>query len=75
MLKGSLYSPDVAYAAIVDPQGVVIAHNDQSRNGMRADGPADDLESLVAHGPVAQIRRHLHAGRGHRRSKSGRRCC
>jgi signal transduction histidine kinase/uncharacterized protein YjiS (DUF1127 family) len=54
-LETALYSDDVVYAAILDPDGIVIAHSDRSRVGERlAEG--DDLGLLVEAGALAQLR-------------------
>jgi signal transduction histidine kinase len=54
-LETALYSDDVVYAAIVDPQGTVIAHSDASRVGERL--PAgDDLAVLAEVSAYAQLR-------------------
>ncbi len=46
MLELSAYSPHVMYAAVVDKDGVVIAHNDPSRINLRL-APVVDLASLI----------------------------
>ena len=54
-LESALYSENVAYAAIVDPAGTIIAHSDPSRVGERL--PAgDDLGALAEATGVAQLR-------------------
>lgn len=54
-LEAALYSEDVAYAAIVDRSGAVVAHSDPSRVGERLpDG--DDLASLTEASGVTQLR-------------------
>jgi signal transduction histidine kinase len=53
-LETALYSDDVVYAAIVDPQGTVVAHSDVSRVGERL--PAgDDLAMLAEASALAQL--------------------
>jgi signal transduction histidine kinase len=54
-LEASLYSDDVVYAAIVDPNGMVVVHSDSSRVGERLpDG--DDLAQIAAGSAVTQLR-------------------
>jgi signal transduction histidine kinase/uncharacterized protein YjiS (DUF1127 family) len=54
-LETALYSDDVVYAAIVDPEGTVIAHSDSSRVGERLpDG--DDLAEIASGSAVTQLR-------------------
>jgi signal transduction histidine kinase len=54
-LVAALYSDEVAYAAIVDLHGFVVAHSDPPRVGEKLpDG--DDLAALADAGPVAQFR-------------------
>ncbi len=54
-LESALYSENVAYAAIVDPAGTIIAHSDPSRVGERL--PAgDDLGALAEATGVTQLR-------------------
>src|SRR5687768_5289587 len=54
-LETALYSDDVVYAAIVDPEGTVIAHSDASRVGERL--PAgDDLAVLAEVSAYEQLR-------------------
>jgi signal transduction histidine kinase len=54
-LETALYSDDVVYAAILDRQGMVIAHSDRSRIGERLPG-GDDLGVLAEAGALAQLR-------------------
>lgn len=56
ILQASLYSENVVYAAIVNTQGVVIAAADPSTVGLPLVGQGDDIASLLADGPVNQIR-------------------
>ena len=54
-LESAIYSENVTYAAIVDPRGIVVAHNDRARIGERLpDG--GDLASLVQANRFAQLR-------------------
>lgn len=53
-LETALYSDDVVYAAIVDPQGFVVAHSDRSRIGERL-LEGDDLGALARGGALAQL--------------------
>ena len=54
-LETALYSDDVVYAAIVDPEGIVVAHSDPARVGERLpDG--DDLALLAGASAAAQLR-------------------
>jgi signal transduction histidine kinase len=54
-LETALYSDDVAYAAIVDPSGTVIAHSDALRIGERLPD-ADDLVAIAEGGALTQLR-------------------
>jgi len=54
-LETALYSADVAYAAIVDPSGIVVAHSDRLRVGERLP-PGDDLAVLAGATGFAQLR-------------------
>jgi signal transduction histidine kinase len=54
-LESAIYSENVTYAAIVNPSGIVVAHNDRARLGERLpDG--GDLASLVQANRFAQLR-------------------
>jgi len=54
-LEAALYSEGVAYAAIVDRAGTIVAHSDPSRVGERL--PAgDDLAALTSASGIAQLR-------------------
>ena len=54
-LESALYSENVAYAAIVDPIGSIVAHSDPSRVGERLpDG--DDLGVLAEASGFTQLR-------------------
>jgi signal transduction histidine kinase len=55
ILESSAYSPNVTYAAIVDPGDVVIAHSDAAQAGTRLP-PQPSLDSLLDAGPWAQLR-------------------
>ncbi|MBA3270978.1 MAG: hypothetical protein H0T71_10745 [Acidobacteria bacterium] len=54
-LESAVYSEGIAYAAIVDPAGTIVAHFDPSRIGERLPA-ADDLAALSEAGGVAQLR-------------------
>jgi len=54
-LESALYSEDVAYAAIVDRTGTVVAHSDPSRVGEKLPS-GDDLAALTDAGGVTQLR-------------------
>lgn len=54
-LEASAYTPHAQYAAVVDSDGVVLAHNDPTRAGLRLP-PAEDLTTLVDAGPWQQMR-------------------
>lgn len=54
-LETALYSSDVAYAAIVDPAGTVVAHSDRLRIGERLRA-GDDLAQLADASARAQLR-------------------
>jgi sensor histidine kinase regulating citrate/malate metabolism len=54
-LESALYSENVAYAAIVDHQGAIVAHSDPSRVGERLPG-GDDLAALDEATGVTQLR-------------------
>jgi signal transduction histidine kinase len=49
-----VFADNVVYAAIVDPAGLVILHNDPASIGKIETAPVDDLEVLLAAGPLAQ---------------------
>lgn len=53
-LESAIYSEGIAYAAIVDPAGTIVAHFDPSRVGERLP-PADDLAALGAASGIAQL--------------------
>jgi signal transduction histidine kinase len=53
-LETALYSDDVVYAAILDRDGIVIAHSDRSRIGERLT-EGDDLGVLAEAGAFAQL--------------------
>ena len=54
-LESALYSENVAYAAIVDYAGTVVAHSDPSRVGEQLP-PGDDLGALADASGIAQLR-------------------
>lgn len=53
-LESALYSDDVVYAAIVDLEGIVIAHSNRARIGERLP-PGDDLAAIANAGAVSQL--------------------
>ncbi|HUF48370.1 MAG TPA: ATP-binding protein [Vicinamibacterales bacterium] len=55
ILEGSLYARDIAYAAIVDVDGAVLAHVDGSLVGT-ALAPADALERVMAGTLLSRVR-------------------
>ena len=56
ILESSLgFGPNVTHAAIVDPEGVIIAHGFRTMDGQRLE-PADDLMPLVDQGAFEQLR-------------------
>jgi signal transduction histidine kinase len=56
LLESSIgYSPNVTYAAIVDPSGVAVAHSFRSEEGQKLD-EREDLRPIVEAGPVAVLR-------------------
>lgn len=55
MLELSAYSPHAVYAAVVDRDGIALAHSDPSRARMRLP-PVDDLSTLLDASPWAQAR-------------------
>jgi signal transduction histidine kinase len=55
ILESSIgYSPNVTYAAIVDPDGKAVVHSFQSQEGTTMT-PQEELEPLVQSGPMAQL--------------------
>ncbi|MBA3639923.1 MAG: hypothetical protein H0W53_11690 [Acidobacteria bacterium] len=52
--SGVGFGPNVTSAAIVDPDGVVIAHGFRQMDGQRLE-EAEDIEGLLEDGPVAQL--------------------
>jgi signal transduction histidine kinase len=54
-LETALYSDDVVYAAIVDPNGTVIAHSNPARVGERLP-EADDLAHIADASALTQLR-------------------
>ena len=66
IMQTSLLSKDVLYAAITDPNGVVLAHADPARIG-EVLPPVDELRSLIDQGMIATtktIRAMSDAGAG-----------
>ena len=64
LLEASLYEDNVQYAAIVNTQGTIIAGSDvQSVNQPLPE--ADDLDALLAAGPIAQARAIYGGGRAY----------
>jgi signal transduction histidine kinase len=55
ILESSVYSPNTAYAAIVNADDVVVAHSDVAQVGEKL-AQADSLEALLDAGPLAQLR-------------------
>src|SRR3954466_11338175 len=55
ILESSLYSNNVMYAALVDVQGVAVAHADRSLEGQKLP-PAGDLSRLLDQSPFEQLR-------------------
>jgi Single cache domain 3 len=54
ILESSIYSRDVTYAAIVDPDGLIMAHSDPSRIGRQL--PAlQQVDELIAMRPLRQV--------------------
>jgi len=54
ILESSVYSHNVTYAALINMEGVVIAHSDATRIG-RTLAPAGKLSALVEQGAIAQL--------------------
>ena len=54
ILEASLYSDNVTFAAIVDGNGVAVAHVDRSLEGKTL-RPGGDLSLMLARSPVAQL--------------------
>jgi len=54
ILEASLYSRNVTYAAIVDTQGIIVAHADRAREGRSFDF-GEDLSSLLERAPLNQL--------------------
>src|SRR3954447_16326086 len=55
ILESSLYSNNVMYAALVDVQGVAVAHADRALEGQKLP-PAGDLTRLLEQSPFEQLR-------------------
>jgi signal transduction histidine kinase len=62
ILKSSIYSKGVSYAAIVDVNNRIIGHLDDAMVGQPWT-PKGDLDELLAQGPLAQTRAILAEGR------------
>jgi signal transduction histidine kinase len=62
ILKSSVYSKGVSYAAIVDVNNRIIGHFDDTMVG-QIWTPTGDLDELLAQGPLAQTRAILAEGR------------
>ncbi|MFP5378611.1 MAG: sensor histidine kinase, partial [Vicinamibacteria bacterium] len=62
ILASALYGQSVTYAAIVDPQGFVVAHSDPARVGERLPA-AGDLGALLAGGRLGPLR-EVYRGEG-----------
>ncbi|HWW86417.1 MAG TPA: ATP-binding protein [Vicinamibacterales bacterium] len=54
ILESSLYSKNVTYAAIVDTNGIAVAHSEQSLEG-RSLPPGGDLDRLLANRSLSQL--------------------
>jgi hypothetical protein len=55
ILESSIgYSPNVTYAAIVDPDGVAVAHSFRAKEGATMT-PQEDLKPVVDAGAIAQL--------------------
>jgi len=54
ILESSLYSPNVTFAAIVDAQGVAVAHTDPALEGNHLPR-ADDISALAARSSLSQL--------------------
>jgi len=62
ILQGAqAYEKDVIYAAIVDPQGTIVAHGDESEIGKHLPA-AEGLDAFLQAGPIAQARALLDPG-------------
>ncbi len=56
ILESSIgYSPNVSYAAIVDPDGNAVVHSFPSQEGTSM-APQEELKPMVTAGPLAQLR-------------------
>ncbi len=62
ILQSGLYSKNVTYAAIVDAQGVTVAHADSAQESRRLP-PAEDLSALLGRSPLYQLR-EIYRGQG-----------
>jgi len=62
ILQSSIYGDTVLFAAIVDPSGTVIAHNDRAMVG-RSLPVRGDLKALVADSPFSKLR-EIYTGDG-----------
>jgi signal transduction histidine kinase len=54
ILESSLYDANVTFAAIVDTDGIVVAHADRAREGEHL-AQGDDLNSLLSRAPLNQL--------------------
>ncbi len=59
ILESNVYSKDLLYAAIVDPAGVIVAHDTVTRIG-QALPPAGDLSALVDTGSIVETFRTMY---------------
>ena len=55
ILEGSVYARDIAYAAIVDSSGTIVAHADPKLVGGRL-GAASSLADVLAEDPIDRLR-------------------
>jgi signal transduction histidine kinase len=55
ILESSAYSNNVMYAALVNVDGIAVAHADRSLEGQRLP-PAGDLKRLLARSPLSQLK-------------------
>lgn len=54
ILQASYFADNVIYAAVVDPNGLVITHSDPASVGKVITAPVEDFDALLSQGPVAQ---------------------
>src|SRR5438876_6492185 len=62
ILESSLYSTNVAYAALVDVEGLAVAHADPAREGQVLP-PGGDLAELLARSSLSQLKA-IYTGQG-----------